>query len=223
MKPVVSGASNRKNGIAFYDTSDPAHPRLVSEYTATVTGGVHSAFVDGHYVYLTDDATGSMRVIDFCDVKNPKEVARWQVENQVATTVRTPCLLSMRAVEATKAAQSVSVQKLTVGRPVVPLVHRLTLSSRRVSLGSSAAGGVALSSSFVKIGTLARSARLSILPSSMAAFEKRSPQKGTLARMKAICWRTASSSHASRTSGTMLSRVGSSSLIEHLLLKWLNP
>jgi hypothetical protein len=82
------GASNRKNGIAFNDTSDPAHPKPISEYTATVTGGVHSAFVNGHYVYLTDDATGSMRVIDFGDVRNPKEVARWQVENQVANTYR---------------------------------------------------------------------------------------------------------------------------------------
>ena len=42
------GASNRKNGIAFYDNADPAHPKLISEYTATVTGGVHSAFVDSH-------------------------------------------------------------------------------------------------------------------------------------------------------------------------------
>ena len=83
------GASNRKNGIAFYDTSDPAHPKLISEYTATVTGGVHSAFVDGHYVYLTDDATGSMRVIDFADVKNPKEVARWQTEHSLVSTIRT--------------------------------------------------------------------------------------------------------------------------------------
>ncbi len=83
------GASNRKNGIAFYDTSDPAHPKLISEYTATVTGGVHSAFVDKHYVYLTDDATGSMRVIDFADVKNPKEVGRWQTENPIAKPVRT--------------------------------------------------------------------------------------------------------------------------------------
>jgi hypothetical protein len=83
------GASNRKNGIAFYDTSDPAHPKLISEYTATVTGGVHSAFVNAHYVYLTDDATGSLRVIDFADVKNPKEVARWQVENPNASMVRT--------------------------------------------------------------------------------------------------------------------------------------
>jgi hypothetical protein len=81
------GASNRKNGIAFYDTSDPAHPKLVSEYTETVTGGVHSAFVDSHYVYLTDDATGSMRVIDFADVKNPKEVARWEVSSQLATMI----------------------------------------------------------------------------------------------------------------------------------------
>ena len=84
------GASNRKNGIAFYDTSDPAHPKKISEYTDTVTGGVHSAFVDGHYVYLTDDATGSMRVVSFADVKNPKEVARWEVSNEVATTIRTP-------------------------------------------------------------------------------------------------------------------------------------
>ena len=78
------GAANRRNGITFFDTSDPAHPKMVSEYTETVTGGVHSAFVDKHYVYLTDDATGSLRVIDFKDVKAPKEVARWQVENSVA-------------------------------------------------------------------------------------------------------------------------------------------
>jgi plastocyanin len=83
------GASNRKNGIAFFDTSDPAHPKPISEYTETVTGGVHSAFVDSHYVYLTDDATGSMRVIDFADVQHPKEVARWEVPNEVATTITT--------------------------------------------------------------------------------------------------------------------------------------
>jgi plastocyanin len=81
------GASNRRNGIAFFDTSDPAHPKPISEYTETVTGGVHSAFVDGHYVYLTDDATGSMRVIDFADVKHPKEAARWEVANELATSI----------------------------------------------------------------------------------------------------------------------------------------
>jgi plastocyanin len=84
------GAPSRKNGIVFLDTSDPAHPKKLSEYTETVTGGVHSAFVDGHYVYLTDDATGSMRVIDFKDVKNPKEVARWQADIVVAKTFASP-------------------------------------------------------------------------------------------------------------------------------------
>src|SRR4029453_7130510 len=48
------GASNRKNGIVFLDTSDPAHPKVASEYTETVTGGVHSGFMAGHYVYLTN-------------------------------------------------------------------------------------------------------------------------------------------------------------------------
>ena len=84
------GASSRKNGIIFLDTSDLAHPKILSEYTTTVTGGVHSAFIYQHYVFLTDDATGSMRVIDFQDVKAPREVARWQVENEVITTTKTP-------------------------------------------------------------------------------------------------------------------------------------
>jgi uncharacterized protein YjdB len=83
------GASNRKNGIVFLDTSDPAHLKVLSEYTATVSGGVHSAYVDSHYVYLTDDATGSLRVIDFQDPKHPKEVARWQAENPTVISINT--------------------------------------------------------------------------------------------------------------------------------------
>jgi hypothetical protein len=84
------GASSRKNGIVFLDTTDPLHPKVLSEYTATVTGGVHSAYVNSHYVYLTDDATGSLRVIDFADPKNPKEVARWQVENSGQSQMKVP-------------------------------------------------------------------------------------------------------------------------------------
>jgi plastocyanin len=83
------GASNRKNGIVFLDTSDAAHLKVLSEYTATVSGGVHSAYIDGHYVYITDDATGSLRVIDFQDPKHPKEVARWQTENPTVVTFDT--------------------------------------------------------------------------------------------------------------------------------------
>src|SRR5574338_513518 len=57
---------------------DPAHQRVVSEFTETVSGGVHSTFIYKGYVYLTDDATGSMRVIDIRNPHEPKQVARWE-------------------------------------------------------------------------------------------------------------------------------------------------
>jgi hypothetical protein len=72
------GASNRKNGIKVFDASDPCHPKVISDFNETVSGGVHSSYVYQGHVYLTDDATGSMRVIDIRDPANPKEVARWQ-------------------------------------------------------------------------------------------------------------------------------------------------
>src|SRR5277367_3304782 len=84
------GASNRKNGIVFFDASDPAHLKVISEYTETVTGGVHSAFINGHYAYITDDATGSLRVIDFADPVHPKEVARWQTEKAQEQMIASP-------------------------------------------------------------------------------------------------------------------------------------
>ena len=84
------GASNRKNGIAILDLSTPGKMQIASEYTETVTGGVHSAFIDSHYAYITDDATGSLRVIDFADIKHPKEVARFEVPNARATMVIGP-------------------------------------------------------------------------------------------------------------------------------------
>jgi len=84
------GASNRKNGIVLFDASDPAHLKVISEYTETVTGGVHSAFINSHYAYITDDATGSLRVIDFADPAHPKEVARWQTEKSPEQMIASP-------------------------------------------------------------------------------------------------------------------------------------
>ncbi len=78
------GASTRKNGIVILSFEDPAHPKAIAEFTETVTGGVHSTYVYRGYVYLTDDATGSMRVIDIRDPYHPKQVARWQVERPEA-------------------------------------------------------------------------------------------------------------------------------------------
>jgi hypothetical protein len=71
-------ASTRKNGIVVLSFEDPAHPKTIAEFTETVTGGVHSTFIYHGYVYLTDDATGSMRVIDLRDPYKPRQVARWE-------------------------------------------------------------------------------------------------------------------------------------------------
>ncbi|MBI1723891.1 MAG: Ig-like domain-containing protein, partial [Gemmatimonadetes bacterium] len=83
------GASSRRNGIVVLSFEDPAHPRPIAEYTETVTGGVHSTYIYtqpryGTHVYLTDDATGSMRVIDLNDPAHPHEVARWQTNRSDA-------------------------------------------------------------------------------------------------------------------------------------------
>jgi len=71
-------SSTRKNGIVILSFEDPAHPKPIADFTETVTGGVHSTFVYRGYVYLTDDATGSLRVVDIRDPYKPRQVARWQ-------------------------------------------------------------------------------------------------------------------------------------------------
>jgi hypothetical protein len=78
------GASDRKNGIVVFEASDACHPKAIAEYTETVTGGVHSSYVYQGHAYITDDATGSMRIIDIRDPYHPKEVARWQTEQTEA-------------------------------------------------------------------------------------------------------------------------------------------
>ena len=77
------GASDRKNGIVIADTRDPLHPKVIAEFTDGVTGGVHSAFVYtqtkyGSHVYLTNDATGAVHIVDIGDPARPKEVAQWK-------------------------------------------------------------------------------------------------------------------------------------------------
>jgi len=77
------GASDRKNGIVIASTEDPAHPKVISEFTDGVNSGVHSAFVYrqekyGTFVFLTNDGTGAMHVIDINDPAKPTEVAQWR-------------------------------------------------------------------------------------------------------------------------------------------------
>jgi hypothetical protein len=81
------GASDRKNGIVICSLEDPAHPKPIAEFTEGVTGGVHSAFVYkqekyGTFIFLTNDGTGALHVIDVNDPYHPKEVARWKTEGR---------------------------------------------------------------------------------------------------------------------------------------------
>ena len=81
------GASDRKNGIVICSLADPAHPKPIAEFTEGVTGGVHSIFVDkqekyGTFIYLTNDGTGALHVLDVNDPYHPTEVARWKTEGR---------------------------------------------------------------------------------------------------------------------------------------------
>ncbi|MEP6691730.1 MAG: Ig-like domain-containing protein [Gemmatimonadaceae bacterium] len=77
------GASDRKNGIVIASLEDPAHPKVISEFTDGVTAGVHSSFVYtqpkfGTHAYITNDGTGALHIIDLGDPYHPKEVAQWR-------------------------------------------------------------------------------------------------------------------------------------------------
>jgi hypothetical protein len=78
------GASDRKNGIIVLDLSDPAHPSVMSEYTDTVTGGVHNTWIDGvnELVYAVHNGTRDIHIIDIADPRKPKEVGRWGLEKE---------------------------------------------------------------------------------------------------------------------------------------------
>jgi hypothetical protein len=76
------GASDRVNGIVIASLEDPAHPKKISEFTTGVTGGVHSAFIYtqpkyGTHIYLTNDATGVLHIVDINDPYHPREAARF--------------------------------------------------------------------------------------------------------------------------------------------------
>lgn len=78
------GASNRRNGMVLLDLTTPATPTILSEYTETLTGGVHNVWISGEHelVYAVHNGTRAVHVIDISDPVNPTEVGRWGIDNE---------------------------------------------------------------------------------------------------------------------------------------------
>lgn len=81
------GAADRKNGVVFASLEDPRHPKPISEFTEGVTAGVHSSFIYkdpkyGQHVFLTNDGTGALHILNIDDPYKPREVAQWKTENR---------------------------------------------------------------------------------------------------------------------------------------------
>ena len=88
------GAADRKNGVVIASLEDPAHPKVISEFTDGVTSGVHSAFIYkdpkyGTHAFITNDGTGALHVLNLDNPAQPKEVAQWRTPKAFGDVGRT--------------------------------------------------------------------------------------------------------------------------------------
>ncbi|TVP57079.1 MAG: hypothetical protein EA351_06430 [Gemmatimonadales bacterium] len=74
------GASDRVNGLVILDLTEPAHPRIASEVTEGLTGGVHNAYPLDDYVFAL---SGGRRyvILDVRDIENPILVSEVEHED----------------------------------------------------------------------------------------------------------------------------------------------
>jgi hypothetical protein len=77
------GAADRKNGIVIADTRDPLHPKAIADFTDGVASGVHSIYIyehpqHGRYVYLTNDGTGAIDIVNITDPHKPTRAGEWR-------------------------------------------------------------------------------------------------------------------------------------------------
>ncbi len=81
----TTGPAEFGGGIAVYDVSKPAEPKMISKW---LTGGrgVHRYDFDGRYVYISPTAEGYIgnivMILDLIDPTNPVEVGRWWIPGQ---------------------------------------------------------------------------------------------------------------------------------------------
>ncbi|HEX9754478.1 MAG TPA: Ig-like domain-containing protein [Gemmatimonadales bacterium] len=70
------GASNRINGVVILDLADPAHPKVASEYSETLTGGVHNMFATNDYLFALSGGDKYV-IIDVRNLSQPRYVSEY--------------------------------------------------------------------------------------------------------------------------------------------------
>ncbi len=74
------GASNRINGVVILDLANPAHPKIASEFSQELTGGVHNMFATNDYLFAVSAGTKYV-IIDVKDIYHPKYVSEYRHPN----------------------------------------------------------------------------------------------------------------------------------------------
>ncbi len=79
------GAADRKNGIVIADTRDPLHPKEIAQFVDGVAAGVHSVYLYEHpqygrYVFLTNDGTGAIDIVNLDDPAKPTRAGEWRTD-----------------------------------------------------------------------------------------------------------------------------------------------
>jgi len=79
------GAADRKNGIVIADTRNPLHPKEIAQFVDGVAAGVHSVYLYEHpqygrYVFLTNDGTGAIDIVNLKDPAHPVRAGEWRTD-----------------------------------------------------------------------------------------------------------------------------------------------
>ncbi len=86
VNPYQRGAAaDFRGGLAIYDVSTPARPKLITNWE-TGGHGVHRFDFDGRYAYISPTVTGYLgnivMILDLIDPARPVEVGRWWMPGQ---------------------------------------------------------------------------------------------------------------------------------------------
>jgi hypothetical protein len=72
------GASNRKNGIIILDVTNPRDVKILTEYTESLTGGVHNLYIYKNHVYALSNSQ-RYEIINIEDPSNPVRVGKFEL------------------------------------------------------------------------------------------------------------------------------------------------